>query len=359
MWEEIARIPDPTEGAGGTMVAMQHEATISITLIRILLKYIAREGFDPSQILDDVGIHSSIVEDNDARISIHHFASIWQAALEKTEDHNFGLHFGKELADNYTGGHILFNVMKNCPTVGAAFEKFCQYHNLMADAIQPKMETERDIVCLTWEVSDPEIRIPRHISEALIATYVYLLRHITENRLKLIEARFQHPHPGDIHEHKAIIGAPLVFDQLKNELVFEKKYLDLPVFLANSELLEALEGYAKKVLNRLYAPNTWSEKVVRLQGELFVRGDKPTIETVAKNLAMSPRKLQKILKEEGTTYQKILDHVREEFALSYLGKEETTICDIAFLLGYSEQSAFNHAFKRWTGSTPREYRRRM
>jgi AraC-like DNA-binding protein len=64
------------------------------------------------------------------------------------------------------------------------------------------------------------------------------------------------------------------------------------------------------------------------------------------------------LKDEKTTYQKLLAAVRKEIALSYLKEKEATICDIAFLLGFSEQSAFNHAFKRWTGFTPREYLKR-
>jgi AraC-like DNA-binding protein len=98
--------------------------------------------------------------------------------------------------------------------------------------------------------------------------------------------------------------------------------------------------------------------VIRLIGSLLVRGEKNSIEIIASSLGMSPRNLQFKLKEEKTTYQNLLGAVRKEIALSYLREKEATICDIAFLLGFSEQSAFNHAFKRWTGFTPREYLRK-
>ncbi len=71
---------------------------------------------------------------------------------------------------------------------------------------------------------------------------------------------------------------------------------------------------------------------------------------------MSVRQLQGRLKQEGTSYQKLLDQVREELAIGYLNKGDATLCEVAFLLGYSEQGAFNHAFKRWTGSTPGEFK---
>jgi len=95
--------------------------------------------------------------------------------------------------------------------------------------------------------------------------------------------------------------------------------------------------------------------VTHLIGKMLSRGEKPMLDAVARELAVSTRHLQNKLKEEGSTYRAILDQLRKEIALEYLSKPEVTIYDVAFLLGFSEQSAFNHAFKRWTGSIPTEY----
>jgi AraC-like DNA-binding protein len=88
---------------------------------------------------------------------------------------------------------------------------------------------------------------------------------------------------------------------------------------------------------------------------MLLRGDKPSVEIIARNLAVSRRHLQNKLRTEDTTYRQLLDAVRKEIAMDCLNKPQMNLCDIAFLLGFAEQSTFNHAFKRWTGMTPTAY----
>jgi len=341
------------------MVIARPKATVSITLVRILLKYIARAHADFVEICHTVGLDLSLVENSEARISAKQFQAIWEEAVKRINNRNFGLHFGVEIAKNYPGGHVLFNAMMNSPTVGEAMDRFIRYNNLMADAVQPKMEVENNLVHLSLDTVNKDVKIPRHISEALLSSYIHIFRHLTENKLKLIRVRFSHSQPEDIREHKRIFEAPILFGQADNELVIERNFLDLPIFLADPEFLETLDRFAQRLLDRLYLSSTWSDRVIRLLGNLLVRNKKTDIETIAESLGMSVRNLQLKLKEEGTTYQKLFSTVRKEIALNYLKEKEATICDIAFLLGFSEQSAFNHAFKRWTGFTPREYLRRV
>ena len=91
---------------------------------------------------------------------------------------------------------------------------------------------------------------------------------------------------------------------------------------------------------------------------MILDGKKPSAEEVAGDLAVGIRYLQGQLKDEGTTYQQVLDGVRKELAMDYLGQGDVSLYEVAFLLGFSEQSTFNHAFKRWTGTTPGKYQRR-
>lgn len=335
----------------------KQKASVSINLIRILLKYLTKCGIDCDAPCKDARIDALILKDHEARISTKRFDIIWKEAVKKADDINFGLHFGREIANSYLGGNILFSMMTNSATVGNALEIFCRYHTLMEDAILPKMKVEDDFAFLLWEPIDPHFEISRQISEALLCAYVYIIRHITENNSGLVEVRFRHSRPKDIREHKEVFLVPLLFDQPKNELVLEKNTLNLPVFLADPILLETLERLAKKLLDRLYPTNIWTDKVISLISKLLAGGEKTDIKTIAANLAVSARNLQNRLKEEKTSYQIILDQVRKEVALNYLNQKDVTICDIAFLLGFSEQSAFNHAFKRWSGLTPGHYRK--
>lgn len=337
------------------MIENKLRPSVSNILVRILIKYIAGLGLDPDIICGEAELDPLTLANGDGRVSDRRFQAIWEAALAKSGDKNFGLNFGEEVARNFPGGHILYNVMMNCPTFGDAAEKFIQYNSLMSDAVQPRMGHEGNIVYFTFTNSNSKYRIPRHISEALFSSYVHIFRHLTENRIKLVEVRFKHPRPEDIARHIRIFQAPLLFEQPSDELIIAAEFLDLPIFLANPGILKPLEQIAQKFVDNLYLSDSMADRVISLLSKLLARGERTNIETIAFDLAVSVRNLQIKLREEGTSYQKLLDSVRKKIALSYLNEDNVTICDIAFLLGFSEQSAFNHAFKRWTGGSPKRY----
>ena len=137
--------------------------------------------------------------------------------------------------------------------------------------------------------------------------------------------------------------------------MIEKACLNLPILLADDNVRTALEQLAQERMTTLFAENTLPQKVSALIGKLFLDGKKVSLTHVAKDLAMSPRNLQLKLKKDGISYQEILDNLRKKIALDHLQDPDAYMSDLAFLLGYSDQSAFNHAFKRWTGKTPGQY----
>ena len=85
-------------------------------------------------------------------------------------------------------------------------------------------------------------------------------------------------------------------------------------------------------------------------------GAVPPLREVARALAMSDRNLQRALRDDGTSFQKVLDEVRRDLAISHLANPATSAGQVGFLLGFSEPSAFHRAFRRWTGKTPSAYR---
>jgi AraC-like DNA-binding protein len=319
----------------------------------MLLKNAAAMGIHTQEICEAAGLTPKTLEDPEARITFDCVETIWKEVALKTRDHNFGLHLGESI-QRYPGGDIVLSVMANCSTVGDALDKFCCYHKIMSDAIQPKLDVKDKLACLSWETSNPRLRPSRHISEALLGIFMTILKGLSENSIRPVEVHFRHAAPQDISEHRRIFQAPLLFDQQKDELVIEKDKLERPVFLANPQLLDTLERYALELIHKIYLPDSFADKVIRLLGKRM-QGEKPSIESIASDLAVSVRSLQKKLSREGTTFQQLLDYSRKEMAIQYLKNPQMTLCDIAFMLGFSEQSAFNHAFKRWTGKTPKEY----
>lgn len=338
------------------MIIPKENTSFSINIVRILVKFMAQNGINLADPLEKAKIDSLMLNDAETRISTHRFYIIWKAVIQQKSFANMGLCLGHEIAGAYIKGNILFGMMANAGTLGKAIEIFCKYHLLSEDAFLPQKKIENDLACFSWETASHHFHFTRPIAEALLCAYVTILQTITDDNLKLLEVRFQHDKPLDIQEHEAVFKAPLRFNQQKNEIVIQKKFLDLSIFLSDPTLFQTLEQLAQTLLDQLYDSNIWTGKVLKLVGVAVARGERINIDSIASNLAVSPRNLQNKLTAENTTFQKILDQTRKEIALTYLYQKKTSLCDIALLLGFSEQSAFNHAFRRWTGSTPGQYR---
>jgi AraC-like DNA-binding protein len=330
--------------------------TVSTALTRVLLRQVARGGQDPDALCARAGVKRELLEDPEARLTGEQFEAIWSVAVRAADDPSFGLGFARELANAWPGGNILFSMMMNCPTVGQAMERFLRYHDIMADAIRPRMRVHGAQAQIWWDYFGPDFSMPADLGLTLLCLYVAMLRRLTDGALTLEQVRLSGPRPAEVGPLERVFRAPLTFGQERDELVAHRDFLERPIFLADPELLETLEQLAQKLLDRLFGTSALSNQVGVLLGKRLARGEAIGVELVARQLSMSVRSLQGKLKAEGSSYQQLLDEVRHKLALSYLKRPETSICDVAFMLGYSDQSAFNHAFKRWTGATPRAFR---
>jgi AraC-like DNA-binding protein len=336
------------------ILSMKRALTLSVQMLRMLIAYASGQGIDTKDLSAAAEPDPPLPDDAGLRISADTFHAVWQEVISQSADSDFGLHFAESMQD-ISGSHILFVVMMNCPTVGSALEAFCRYHNLMNDAIRPKITQKADLAFLGWEASIPGYIPGRHEAEALLCVLNSAFRRLTEYAVRPEEIRFHHPQPENIGEHARIFQAPLLFRQPMNVIVFEGSLLERPVNLADPELLKTLEGYALTRLHKIYFPDTWADRATQSISKLMqVR--RPTIRAVAGDLAVSVRTLQNKLKEEGTSFQELLDLMRKEASLALLKDPAMSLYDVSFLLGFSEQSAFNHAFRRWTGLTPKAYR---
>jgi AraC-like DNA-binding protein len=124
---------------------------------------------------------------------------------------------------------------------------------------------------------------------------------------------------------------------------------------ADPSLLEVFEGDARRRLEQLESHGAVSGRVQAIVAARL-KGEVPSLATVASELAMSERSVQRSLTEEFTSYREIVDAVRKDLALSHLSQPGRSATDVAFLLGFSEPSAFTRAFRRWTGSSPSQFK---
>jgi AraC-like DNA-binding protein len=158
-----------------------------------------------------------------------------------------------------------------------------------------------------------------------------------------------------VEPYRALFGVLPEFDAEHDQLVFDSNLLDLPMKNHDDALSELLRRYAQPALKAVARTLTWSERV---EGCLQ-SGIDPGVAAVARDLAVSPRTLQRSLSNEGTSYLEIAARTRRAVAERLLQRRELAIAEVAFALGFNDSSAFHHAFVRWTGTTPGDYRSRQ
>ena len=146
----------------------------------------------------------------------------------------------------------------------------------------------------------------------------------------------------------------VLFGQAENRILFSKHWLDVPLMTANLSLHSLLEAQSKLVLQQLTTKDEFTH-LVRSQILKSINGTKIELGLIASNLNMSPRTLQRKLKENGLNFQNLLNEVRTEFAKQQLLARNISIDEQAYLLGYSEPSVYRKSFKKWTGFTPTEF----
>lgn len=327
------------------------ESTISTDMMRILLGGSPLARGELAHILQLAGVEPSLLDTPQRRIPTRQLAVIWAEVEHAADDPDLGLHLG-ELRDGLPSGHVLFSSLLNSPTLGQALERYCRYHDIMGDLVKPEL-TDRGTTTVLSLMSRQGVTLLRQHVEFIFSFVISVLGHLSPAQPG-VEVRFAHRRPGDISEHLRIFGPAVHFAQPENELGLDRSYLETSIAAADEGLLPHLEQYADRLLRRV-RPDTWSGRVAELLSRTLCDG-KPSLAQVATQLAVSRRSLQGKLKEEGTTYQAVLDRVRRELATACLGDNTMSLAEIAFLLGFSDQSAFNHAFRKWTGDSPLRFR---
>ena len=138
-------------------------------------------------------------------------------------------------------------------------------------------------------------------------------------------------------------------------MVLTEAQLDLPIRTADATLLEILENYCREILGKKPIQPDIVFRVREQIVGLLPEGE-TSMDRVSSELGMSARTLARRLEEQGSSFRDILDDVRHQLALQYTSDRRLRLSQVAYLLGYNDQTSFNHAFRRWTGGTPSETR---
>jgi AraC-like DNA-binding protein len=336
------------------------ETTVAASIMIDLLEQLERRGTPAAELCRRARVDPSFTTRPHDRIPGSWTERLWQEAEAASGDPLLGLH----IAEHYRTGaiSILGYVFLNCRTASDALDRLIRFAALMNDGLRVHLTRDAGTTTIRLEavpgIDNFLLRSGRHVFETMAAGIVLTLRRLTDRPAVPSQVWFRHRVAGPVEEYHRIFGTLVRFGQPDDRLSFRDAQLDVPIPAADPALLALFEGHALTQLDSLERLGGTSQRVVRLLSARLT-GTVPPVGSIAAELAMSGRQLQRVLKDEGTSYQLLLDEARRELALARLRVPGTTATEVALLLGYSEAGAFSRAFRRWTGGTPGAYASRV
>ena len=295
-----------------------------------------------------------VLLDPDSRIPFSQLVELYEKAAHLTGDSDFGLHLGETV--DLKVFDVLGYAALNSATLGDAFARVARYHSIWTDGATFALERADDTSAVIYRYADHQlISAHRQDSEVTFAAVTAICRKLLDHAWTPLAVEFQHDQPRDLSEHRRLFCCPVRFGAPVNRLEFASASLALPIDRADPDLCALLDRHAQELLARYPHRDSIMDLARVIIGNELNGGD-PSLERVAEQLGLSVRTLQRKLHESGTSHNELLDQMRSDLAKRYLREREMAICEVAYLLGFSEPSSFHRAFKRWTGLTPREFR---
>ena len=247
-------------------------------------------------------------------------------------------------------------ILLSCRDFGQAFEQTMRYEQLAHDLNRSSMEVQEGVARYTWHSNYPPAH--RHLADSVFAGIRVFGNWLAG--VALPPAALMLMHDGgpatERAEYERVFGAMPQFGAQANMASFDAALLDWPVPNADVSLYPVLQQHAEHLLKQRALPAAGIVPQVHAAIVRKLSQGQVRLAAVAEDLKLTPRTLQRKLSDAGASFQQVLDQARFALARDYLRQPGLSLVDIAFLLGYQEQSAFNHAFREWSGMNPGAWR---
>jgi len=324
--------------------------SVSAGFARGLVDLAAARGADRKGMLAQAGITSRDLDDVDNRIPFARYKALMQAAKRLSGDMGLALHYG---AVDISQVSIVGLIGQASETMVEAFVQLNRYVRLVVDVEtehQDRFRLERDHDAL-WIVDTR--RRPNAFPELGESAFSQLVSPMRRQGVggALKAVHFTHDEPPYRAEYDETFAAPVLFGQPRNALKVEPILLTMKIGLLPRYVFGVLAARADALLLALDDPSSTRGQVERLLMPILHKGE-VSMQAVAKALGVSRPTLFRRLKAEGVTFAEVLDQLRRNLAMSYLGGRKVSIKEIAYLVGFSDPATFSRAFRRWTGASP-------
>ncbi|MES2741409.1 MAG: AraC family transcriptional regulator [Pseudomonadota bacterium] len=319
-----------------------------------LLEAAAARGISPQDLSMAAGLPRHSLRPLPESLAADHYVRLLDVGAALARDRHFGLHVGERVKPGTYSAYGL--ILLSCPDFGQAFEQSARYEQLAHDLGRSSIQIDGGQAHFVWHSNYAPGQ--RHLIDSVFAGMRVFCNWLAGAALPPAGIVLTHPGGGDDpeREYARVLGSQPRFGGAANVASFDARMLDWPMPNADVSLYPLLQRHAEQLLKQRVQADAALGDRVRAAIACNLARDRVRLGAIAEQLNVSPRTLQRKLSEAGTSFQLLLDQARFALAKDYLRQEGLSLTDIAFLLGFREQSAFTHAFKDWSGLNPGAYR---
>src|SRR6516164_6956250 len=323
--------------------------------VRGIAEMLKAEGLDVAALFDEAGLETVALSDPDSRFPTEKVSLLWELAVARSGNPTIGL--AKSNIVRPASFDVVAYTMMSSPHLLGILESLNRYVGIVSDAASIVIWEDDEGYRMILELFGGGRPVPRQRFEFDLMTILSFCRWVTNRDLRPLALELRFPPPADLRPYQDAFQCPLRFNAEANALLFARADVTLPLPTAHAELAEVHERIACEHLQRLDPAQTCHR--VRAVIIRHLPDGEPRRSKIAAILGMSERTLHRRLAAEGTSFQRLLDDTRRELAQHHLGQREVSLADAAYLLGFSDQSSFFRAARRWFGTSPRHYRLRL
>ncbi|MGA9320188.1 MAG: AraC family transcriptional regulator ligand-binding domain-containing protein [Xanthobacteraceae bacterium] len=313
-------------------------------------------GVDLPPLLRRIGLTARDIENESVPLRVTSQIKCLNLVAEALGDRLLGFHVAQGM-DLRRGG-LLYYVAASSEVLGDALHRIARYSSMVNEGVKLEAETGEKLRIVFAYAGVPR-RHDRHQIEAWTTLIIRYCRELTGRGLQALAVRLMHHRIPESGEIDSFCGRRIEFSSDMDEVSFAGEAAKLPIANADPFLNKLLIGYSENVVTRRSARSGVIRADVENALASLLPHGQTQIKNVARRLGVGPRTLRRKLAAQGLTYAGILEELRFALARHYLSERDLPISRIAWLLGYTEVSTFSHAFRRWTGRTPRADRSRQ
>lgn len=314
-------------------------------------------GIAPARLMAEAGLDPAVLANPSALLPLIDVLRVFVRAFAITRDHAIGVRLGA--AVQIRSYPVLGYAIMGSANLGEAIRQLQRYERVVGELGRATLlDDGGDDVFLRWECPIP-MPWARYVRDAAVAGWIGVARAVLEGVDAPLEAHFEHVPLTAAEEsvYAEVFRCPVRFGMPMTGVRIPRAWLTLPLKSADPALGELMERHANELLADFGGGiNLVSE--VRSAIYRRLSGGEPDVESVAGDLGLTGRALQARLRKADLTFSDLVDEVRKSLASVLVGDDGMSLVNVAFLLGFAEQSSFTRAFRRWYGVAPGEYRRR-